>query len=186
MPKSSFGLEEKLEQEVEKIRRIIGRAARTGAIETRKHILGGSPTGTQWHVQANARRQRAGTYPGRGYGARIETGKMIESVSFSRPKWDPATKAYKASFGFPYAEGTFGNIRNVRPSSKYAAKIDMMRSPNFQPWASDKNYFAMQEYGSEMPGSNVKRGMHATRRAMVIVRKQIDSEMSRFYKKGKK
>ena len=179
MPKSSFGLEEKLEQEVEKIRRIIGRAARTGAIETRKHILGGSPTGTQWHVQANRRR-------GNAYGARVETGKMLESVSFSRPKWDPATKSYKASFGFPYAEGTFGNIRNVRPSSKYAAKIDMMRSPSFKPWGSDKNYFAMQEYGSEMPGSNVKRGMHATRRAMVVVQKQIDSEMSRFYKKGKK
>jgi hypothetical protein len=179
MPKSSFGLEKKLEQEVEKIRRIIGRAARTGAVETRKHILGGSPTGTQWHVQANKRR-------GNAYGARIETGKMLESISFSRPKWDSNTKSYKASFGFPYAPGTFGNIRNVRPSSKYAQKIDMMRSPSFKPWASDKNYFAMQEYGSEMPGSNVKRGMHATRRAMVIVRKQIDSEMSRLYKKGKK
>lgn len=179
MPKSSFGLEQKLEQEVEKIRRIMGRAARTGAVETRKHILGGSPTGTQWHVQANRRR-------GNKYGARVETGKMLESISFSRPKWDSATKSYKASFGFPYAPGTFGNIRNVRPSSKYAAKIDMMRSPNFQPWAADKNYFAMQEYGSEMPGSNVKRGMHATKRAMVIVRKQIDSEMSRLYKKGKK
>ncbi len=186
MPKSSVSLEKDLEKEFEKIRRIIGRGARTGAIETRKHILGGSPTGSQWHVQANARRQKAGTYPGRGYGARIETGKMIDSVSYSRPKWNPATKSYQASFGFPYAPGTFGNIRNVRPSSKYKQKIDMMRSPNFRPWASDKNYFAMQEYGSEMPGSNVKRGMHATRKAMVVVMKQIESEMLKLYKKGKK
>jgi hypothetical protein len=179
MVKRSVSLEKSLEKEFEKIRLIIGRGARTGAIETRKHILGGSPTGTQWHVQANKRRNN-------DYGARIETGKMLDSVAFTRAKWDPSTKSYKASFGFPYAPSTFGNIRNVRPSSKYSAKIDKMRSPNFQPWATDKNYFAMQEYGSEMPGSNVKRGMHATRRAMLVVTKQIEVEMSRLYKKGKK
>jgi hypothetical protein len=179
MPKSSSNLKIKLDKEVEKIRRILGRAARTGAIETRKHILGGSPTGTQWHVQANRRR-------GNDWGARRETGKMLESVAYSRAKWDPKSKSYKATFGFPYAPGTFGNIRNIRPSSKYSAKIDAMRGENFQPWATDKNYFAMQEYGSEMPGSKVKKGMHATRRAMVVVRKQIKSEMSALYKKGKK
>jgi hypothetical protein len=186
MPRSSVNLDKKLDQEIEKIRRIIGRAARTGAIETRKHILGGSPTGSRWHIQANARRQEAGTYPGRGYGARIETGKMIDSVSYSRPKWNPVTKSYTASFGFPYAANTFGNIRNVRPSSKYREKVDQMRSPSFKPWASDKNYFAMQEYGSEMPGSNVKVGMHSTRRAMVEVRRQLLMEMSKYYKRGKK
>lgn len=179
MPKSSQTIEKQLATEVEKIRRIIGRAARTGAIETRKKIMAGSPTGTSWHVWANRRR-------GNNYGARIETGKMLDSISYSRPKWNSQTKRYEASFGFPYAPGTFGNIRNIRPSSGYKAKIDQMRSPDFRPWASDKNYFAMQEYGSEMPGSNVRKGMHATRRAMTIVLKQIDSEMSKLYKKGKK
>jgi hypothetical protein len=179
MPKSSVDLEKSLEKEFEKVRLIIGRGARTGAIETRKNILGGSPTGTQWHIQANRRRNNA-------YGARRETGKMLDSVAYSRAKWDPQTKSYRASFGFPYAPGTFGNIKNVRSSAKYAARIDTMRAPNFKPWASDKNYFAMQEYGSEMPGSNVKRGMHSTRRAMVLVKKQIEAEMSRLYKKGKK
>lgn len=179
MPKSSTNLDVQLKKEVEKVRRIIGRAARTGAIETRRHIWGGSPTGTRWHVEANKRR-------GNAYGARIETGKMYESVSFSRPVWDPKTKTYTASFGFPYAAETFGNIRNIRASSKYKAKIDQMRSPNFKPWASDKNYFAMQEYGSEMPGSNVRVGMHATKKAMVVVTNQIRTEMSKLYKKGKK
>lgn len=179
MAKRSVDLEKSLEKEFEKIRRIIGRGARTGAIEMRKHILGGSPTGTGWHVQANRRRKNA-------YGARVETGKMLDSVAFTRAKWDPSTKAYKASFGFPYSPSNFGNIGNVRPSSKYSAKIDLMRAPNFKPWASDKNYFAMQEYGSEMPGSNVKRGMFAGRRAMVVVTKQVESEMSRLYKKGKR
>jgi hypothetical protein len=179
MPRRSVDLEKGLEQEFEKIRLIIGRGARTGAIEMRKNILGGSPTGTQWHVQANRRRKNA-------YGARVETGKMLDSVAFTRAKWDPSAKAYKASFGFPYSPNNFGNIANVRPSSKYSAKIDSMRAPNFKPWASDKNYFAMQEYGSEMPGSSVKRGMHAGRRAMVIVVKQVELEMSKLYKKGKK
>jgi hypothetical protein len=179
MAKRSIDLEKALEKEFEKVRRIIGRGARTGAIEMRKHILGGSPTGTQWHVQANRRRDN-------DYGARIETGKMLDSVAFTRAKWDPSSKAYKASFGFPYSASTFGNIRNVKASSKYSAKIDTMRAPNFKPWASDKNYFAMQEYGSEMPGSNVKRGMYSGRRAMVVVTKQIEAEMSRLYKKGKK
>ncbi|NBU93963.1 MAG: hypothetical protein EBS18_05425, partial [Actinobacteria bacterium] len=73
MPKSSTSLDVQLKKEVEKVRRIIGRAARTGAIETRRHIWGGSPTGTRWHVEANKRR-------GNAYGARIETGKMYESV----------------------------------------------------------------------------------------------------------
>lgn len=179
MPKSSQSIELKLKSEVEKIRRIIGRAARTGAVETRRHIWGGSPTGTKWHVEANRRR-------GNAFGARIETGKMYESISFSRPVWDPKQKAYVASFGFPYSPNTFGHIRNVRSSSKYADKIDKMRNPNFKPWASDKNYFAMQEYGAEMPGSNVKVGMHATERAMVVVVKQITDELSKLYKRGKK
>lgn len=180
MPKRNTRIEEQLLREEEKIRRLLGRAARIGAIYTRKKILGGSPTGTQWHVIANRRR-------GNDYGARRETGKMLDSVSFSRPKWNPQTKRYIATFGFPYAPNTFGNIRNVRPSAKYRSRIDEMRAPNFKPWASDKDYFARQEYGSEMPGVDKPyRGMHATRYGMREAQKYLESELGRMYKKGKK
>jgi hypothetical protein len=60
-----------------------------------------------------------------------------------------------------------------------------MRNPKFRPWAADKNYIAMQEYGSEMPGSNVKVGMHATRRALVMAEKYALQELGKLYKKGK-
>lgn len=162
----------------EKVRLIVGRAARLGAEETRKNILGGSPTGSQWHVMINKMR-------GNQFGARKETGKMFESVKFSRPQWNTETKMWEASFGFPFSPTGFGGIRDTRSSAKYQKRVDSMRNPKFRPWASDKNYIAMQEYGSEMPGSNVKVGMHATRRALVMAEKYALQELGKLYKKGK-
>ena len=162
----------------EKIRRIMGRAARLGAEETRKNILGGSPTGSQWHVMINKMR-------GNQFGARKETGKMFESVKFSRPAWNPETKMWEASFGFPFSPSGFGGIRDTRSSAKYQKRVESMRNPKFRPWAADKNYIAMQEYGSEMPGSNVKVGMHATRRALAMAEKYAMQEFGKLYKKVK-
>lgn len=167
-----------LDAQEEKIRRIIGRAARIGAEETRNNILGGSPTGSQWHVMINKMR-------GNQFGARKETGKMLESVKFSRPVWNTETKMWEASFGFPFSSTGFGGIRDTRSSAKYRKRADSMRNPKFRPWASDKNYIAMQEYGSEMPGSNVRVGMHATRRALVIAEKYAMQEFGKLYKKVK-
>lgn len=179
MAKSNVNLFKALDAEEEKIRRMIGRAARTGAIHMRKKILGGSPTGSKWHVKINRAR-------GNQYGARVETGKMLESVHFSRPKWNTKTKAYEASFGFPYSPSGFGGIRNVRASAKYKSRLDAMRDPKFKPWGTDKNYIAMQEYGSQMPGSNVRVGMHAGEYGMLYAKKQLLEELNKYYKKGKK
>ena len=162
----------------EKVRRIIGRAARKGADATRHNIMFESATGTAWHRRINKMRKQP-------IGARRETGKMLESVRFSRPVKNTTTGLWEASFGFPYAENTFGNIANTRSSKKYTSRLDSMRNPKFRPWGSDKNYIAMQEYGSDMPGSNVKVGMHATGKAMVVVQKYIVDEMSKLYKKVK-
>lgn len=164
--------------EEEKIRRIIGRAARKGAEATRHNIMFDSATGTSWHRRINNIRKQP-------IGARKETGKMLESVKFSRPVKDKTTGLWIASFGFPFAENTFGNIANTRSSKKYTNRLDSMRNPKFRPWGSDKNYIAMQEYGSEMPGSNIKVGMHATRKALVVSHKYIVEEMSKLYKKVK-
>jgi hypothetical protein len=122
---------------------------------------------------------------GNQFGARKETGKMLESVKFSRPVWNDKDGIWEASFGFPFSSSGFGGIRNTRSSAKYKAKADTMRNPSFRPWASDKNYIAMQEYGSEMPGSNVRVGMHATRRALATAEKYAMQELGKLYKKGK-
>lgn len=178
MAKSNIDLSKALAAEEEKIRRMIGRASRTGAIKMREKILGGSPTGSRWHVMINRMR-------GNQYGARVETGKMLESVHFSRPVWDPKTKTYTATFGFPYSSTGYGNIRNTRASAKYRSRLDSMRDPKFKPWGSDKNYIAMQEYGSQMPGSNVRVGMHSGEYGLMYAKKQLLEELSKHYKKGK-
>jgi hypothetical protein len=178
MAKNNVELMKAFEAEEEKIRRMIGRAARTGAIKMREKILSGSPTGSKWHARINRMR-------GNQYGARVETGKMLESVHFSRPVWDAKTKSYSATFGFPYSSSGFKGIRNSRASAKYASRLDGMKDPSFRPWGIDKNYMAMQEYGSEMPGSNVRVGMHSGEYGMLYAKKQLREELAKHYKKGK-
>lgn len=179
MAKNNVDLFKALAAEEEKIRLMVGRAARKGAIEMRKKILAGSPTGSAWHIKINRARNNE-------YGARVETGKMLDSVHFSRAKWNSKTKTYEASFGFPYSPTGFGGIRNSRASAKYKSRVDAMRDPKFKPWGTDKNYIAMQEYGSKMPGSNVRRGMHAGQYGMHFAKKQLLEELAKHYKKGKK
>jgi len=161
-----------------KIRRIMNNAAKKGAAMVRDNIMFDSSTGSEWHKKINARRKQ-------NIGARKETGKMLESVKFSRAVMDPKTKMWEASFGFPYSPKGFRGIRDTRSSPKYKAKADTMRNPKFRPWASDKSYIAMQEYGSEMPGSNVRVGMFATRKALVEVKAEVLREMGKLYKKAK-
>jgi len=43
----------------------------------------------------------------------------------------------------------------------------------------------MQEYGAEMPGSNVRVGMHATRRALAVAEKYAMQEFAKLYRKTK-
>jgi len=186
MAKNNVELMKAFAAEEEKIRRMVGRASRIGAIKMREKILTGSPTGSKWHARINRERKKTGAYAGqRGYGARIETGKMLESVRFSRPVWDPKTKTFSATFGFPYSPSGFGGIRNSRASAKYKSRLEGMKDPKFQPWGTDKNYMAMQEYGSQMPGSNVRVGMHAGEYGMLYAKKQLLEELSKYYKKGK-
>lgn len=178
MAKNNIELMRAFDAEEEKIRRMIGRASRIGAIKMREKILGGSPTGSKWHARINRIRKNK-------YGARVETGKMLDSVHFSRPVWDPKTKTYSATFGFPYSPSGFGGIRNSRASAKYTSRLEGMKDPKFKPWGTDKNYMAMQEYGSEMPGSNVRVGMHAGEYGMLYAKKQLLEELAKHYKKGK-
>lgn len=175
---ASFDSSDWLDAQTLKIRRIMNNAARKGAEETRKNIMSAPPTGSPWHVMINKRR-------GQPDHARKETGKMFESVRASRAVWNNETKLWEASFGFPYSPTGFMGIRDTRSSAKYKAKADTMRNPKFRPWASDKNYIAMQEYGAQMPGSNVRVGMNATGRAMEVVKKDILLEMGKLYKKVK-
>ena len=80
---------------IKNIKRAIGRAAEAGASAVRNDaILRGSPTDSAWHYFANLIR-------GNDYGARKDTGRMLNSVGSSQGVRDGVFGTIAASYGLP-------------------------------------------------------------------------------------
>lgn len=82
-------------QNIENIKTAISRAAQQGAAAVRTDaILKGSPTDSAWHYFANIVR-------GNDYGARKDTGRMLNSVGSSQGVRDGVFGTIAASYGLP-------------------------------------------------------------------------------------
>ena len=80
---------------INNIKKAIGRAAEAGASAVRNDaILRGSPTDSAWHYFANLIR-------GNDYGARKDTGRMLNSVGSSQGVRDGVFGTIAASYGLP-------------------------------------------------------------------------------------